>query len=478
MKTKLQTSIALMTAILFAGFSLTYAQTQITTWTELNDVRENLEGDFVLMNDLDENTAGYADFNGTEEGWLPIGTAGDRFMGTFDGGGYTISGLTIDRAVTHLGLFGYAQMATIKDLKVLDADIKTAAGNAAVLIGTAGVTTVENVVVSGNLNATGETTNLGGIIGRQEAGLVLNCASYVDINIEGRMVGGISGTMTAQAEIQQSYYNGNISTDTPSNMNRWIGGITGQFGGRSMITDAYVIGDITGTHIIGGLIGYHWRGGSTITNSYFVGMVEGNPEYAPQDEQEDPILNVGGITGFSNPPQETDDGESKAVNTFWNIEVSEIDISFGGGEYPTEDIGEGKTTAELKDEATFAEWDLEDVWVLDTEINDGYPALQNVLPLSSDKESEVVQSMVLNQNYPNPFNPTTVISFELPVEASVTIDIFNTYGQKIQTLVENQRRHAGVHEVTFDATNLSSGIYIYRLQAGNTVHTNKMTLIK
>jgi hypothetical protein len=83
----------------------------------------------------------------------------------------------------------------------------------------------------------------------------------------------------------------------------------------------------------------------------------------------------------------------------------------------------------------------------------------------------------LNQNYPNPFNPTTIISYNLPEAANVKLTIFNILGQEIKTLV-NEYKEAGTHKVEFNASELDSGLYIYRLQAGSRVQTRKMTLIK
>jgi len=83
----------------------------------------------------------------------------------------------------------------------------------------------------------------------------------------------------------------------------------------------------------------------------------------------------------------------------------------------------------------------------------------------------------LNQNYPNPFNPTTQIDFALPEASDVRLEIFNVIGQRVSILV-NEQRTAGYHNVTFDASSLASGVYFYRIQAGSFVKTQKMMLVK
>jgi len=83
----------------------------------------------------------------------------------------------------------------------------------------------------------------------------------------------------------------------------------------------------------------------------------------------------------------------------------------------------------------------------------------------------------LSQNYPNPFNPTTNIRFTLPEAGNVKLAVYNLLGQKIADLV-NQNMEAGFHNITFDGSNLTSGIYIYRLEAGNNVMIRKMQLVR
>lgn len=86
-------------------------------------------------------------------------------------------------------------------------------------------------------------------------------------------------------------------------------------------------------------------------------------------------------------------------------------------------------------------------------------------------------SYELNQNYPNPFNPSTNITYSIPESGDVTLEVFNIQGQRVATLV-NGRQSAGSHMATFDASNLASGVYTYRLVSGNYVEVRKMLLIK
>lgn len=83
----------------------------------------------------------------------------------------------------------------------------------------------------------------------------------------------------------------------------------------------------------------------------------------------------------------------------------------------------------------------------------------------------------LYQNYPNPFNPSTVIRYALPVAGMVTIDVFNALGEKVSTLLNGQVE-AGFNQVSFDATNLPSGLYFYRIQSGDFTSIKKMLLMK
>lgn len=99
------------------------------------------------------------------------------------------------------------------------------------------------------------------------------------------------------------------------------------------------------------------------------------------------------------------------------------------------------------------------------------------LVTSKDEGDTVPASYKLGQNYPNPFNPTTTISYEIAEAGIVELEVFDMLGRKV-TEVVNQRQASGSYTVDFDANNLSSGLYLYRLRANGKVLTKKMTLIK
>ncbi|MBO6792292.1 MAG: T9SS type A sorting domain-containing protein [Balneolaceae bacterium] len=98
--------------------------------------------------------------------------------------------------------------------------------------------------------------------------------------------------------------------------------------------------------------------------------------------------------------------------------------------------------------------------------------------VSNEMTSSVPRDFTLNQNYPNPFNPSSTIQFGIPEASNVRLEVFNLLGQKVSTLVAGDKMQAGWHSIQFDAGNLASGVYIYRIEAGSFVQTKRMMLIK
>ena len=108
------------------------------------------------------------------------------------------------------------------------------------------------------------------------------------------------------------------------------------------------------------------------------------------------------------------------------------------------------------------------VWTVpENEVVTGIESNTNVIP----------GDYSLSQNYPNPFNPSTQIKFNLPSSSNVKLTIYDITGRKVKELV-NQDLAAGVHTVDFDASNIASGVYFYRIQAGSFVQSKKMILMK
>ena len=91
--------------------------------------------------------------------------------------------------------------------------------------------------------------------------------------------------------------------------------------------------------------------------------------------------------------------------------------------------------------------------------------------------SAVPSTFELSQNYPNPFNPTTTISFSLPLKSFATLKVFDITGREVASLI-NEELSAGKYSQSWNALNVSSGVYFYRLEAGSFVQTKKLVLLK
>jgi hypothetical protein len=102
---------------------------------------------------------------------------------------------------------------------------------------------------------------------------------------------------------------------------------------------------------------------------------------------------------------------------------------------------------------------------------------KSVTAVDKNEAAALPSEYGLAQNYPNPFNPTTSISFDLPHRSKVNITVYDLLGKEVATLV-NEVKSAGQHIVQFDGSNLSSGVYIARMDVGDQVFTRKMTLMK
>ena len=218
------------------------------------------------------------------EGWVPIGSNTTKYTGTFHGNDYTISTLFIDRSATnHIGLFGYAEGGTIRNLSLVNADV-TGSAYTAVLVGQGNRLQLMHIRVTGQVSGLSDG---GGLVGNLAHGssTITACGAEVDVTGRGSrpyvdvrfggLVGGNSGTITA------SYATGAVSND-----NVYVGGLVGIHSGSS-IRASYATGAVRGQTFFGGLVGTAFEG--AITASYATGAVRGTGA----------VSNIGGLVGFN-----------------------------------------------------------------------------------------------------------------------------------------------------------------------------------
>ena len=300
---------------------------RIWNWHDLYAIRDNLGGHYVLMNDLDSASPGYTELASPTanqgRGWQPIGTSDDRFTGSFDGQGYEIRDLFIDRPdESMVGLFGAVdEGGVIQNVGVVNATVTGEWAVGGLLGGNWG--TVSNSYSTGSVSG---DDCVGGLVGG-DAGGVSN--SYSTASVTGLWdVGGLVGCNDPRGTVSNSYSTGSVSGE-------WaVGGLLGgNWGGA--VSNSYSTGSVNGDDYVGGLVGDNQ---GIVSNSYSTGSVSG--EWA-----------VGGLVGYN---------QGTVSNSFWNMETSKMEESDGGT---------GKTTVEMQDIGTFTDTateGLDDPWVIIT----------------------------------------------------------------------------------------------------------------
>ena len=227
---------------------------KLATMTNSGKVTGNAE--FVLANDID--LSAYRE-NG---GWTPIGTKSNSFRGTFDGNGYKIDNLFINRAKSYQGLFGYAGQSVIKNIGVENVDITGASilGTTGGLVGYGVSVYINNSYLIGNVNNTKGAS--GGLIGQGTLGTEIQ-NSFFKGNVTGRnAVGGLAGILSYQAWISNSYATATISSTSKA------GGLIGSANTSISVQNCYSISNIIDASIKGGIIGSAEN--LTVDTSYFV----------------------------------------------------------------------------------------------------------------------------------------------------------------------------------------------------------------
>jgi len=386
----------------------------ISTVDHFNKVHNYLDKHFRLIANLDLSVYG------TAPGWEPIGTSDTPFTGTFDGNGHIISNLFVDRiANSDIGLFGSVGVSgKILNLGLVDIDVRGeydvgglvgenngqitdsyAIGTVTGYMGVGGLVGNNNGAIDaswaeGTVKERVKSYFFGGLVGENaNDGTITNCHANVTVNspksvdagglvgsnngsitgsyavgevkgfsavgglvggnsgyieksystgtVAGKLAGGLVGSNIGS--INQSYAGGNVSGL------EMIGGLVGNNNGS--ISNSYAAGNvsgISGSNYIGGLVGYNFN---SVTNSYSTGAVSGGS-------------NVGGLVGI-------DESYSTVTYSYWDMDTSQQTSSHGGT---------GKSTAEMKQQGTYEEWDFDTIWNINGSDNNGYPFLRWQIP--------------------------------------------------------------------------------------------------
>ena len=322
----------------------------ITTAAQLDAARNGLNKHYKLNSNVDltaylaSGGAGYSKW-GTA-GWLPIGTLSAPFTGSFNGNGFKVTGLWINRSsMSDVGLLGYVKGATIKSLgvEIASAGVK---GGAYVggLIGSIFSGSVTNCYVTGNVSG---NNTVGGLVGEQfsysgDFNAVTNCYATGDVTATGSYVGGLLGRQYgfsgSNCTITNSYATGNVSG------NGQVGGLVGwQFADSSVssITNCYATGRVSGSNIIGGLVGEQTSysgNNSSIVNCYATGNVSGT------------YSNVGGLVGA-----QTGAG-AKTISNSYRYPLATINGVVRAENTPNGIHGGIRTANQLMTQSTYTGW--------------------------------------------------------------------------------------------------------------------------
>ncbi|MDR2152721.1 MAG: hypothetical protein LBO72_07870 [Helicobacteraceae bacterium] len=294
--------------------------TEINNVEGLGKVRDNLDGAYILLNDIALVDDDYANLNGLLGGWEPISGDATHFTGIFNGDNHKISGIFFRNAIRdYIGLFGYIENAQIRNLGVEIAEGKAIIGKNYVgaIAGYASNSNIVNSYAAGDISG---TQYVGGIAGYvvYHSGIADSYSKANVVTDAGKKVGGIVGEITSESSLTNSYAEGNVSGadhiggiagsvttnskiagsystgDVVSTAEGYTGGIAGDLV-DSLITNSYATGNVSGTlgqigvyaRYIGGITGRVSGDNGLITNSYAEGNVSGKSQ-------------VGGIAGYVN----------------------------------------------------------------------------------------------------------------------------------------------------------------------------------
>ena len=305
---------------------------QIATAEHLDAVRDHLDAHFVQNGHID---LGDPDWSGGA-GWVPIGGtgAGERFSGSYDGGGFAIRNLRIDRpSTTHVGLFRYLDGAAVRNVMLENADVRGST-HTGTLAGLANASSIEHLEVEGAVVGGGDC---GGIVGLANGGHVSG-ASFSGAVQGGTNTGGLAGRLSGGVRMRHAASTGTVTG------NATVGGVVGYLD-QSEISDCYsqaAVSAVAGGNA-GGLAGYLYFG--VARRGYSTGAVSASGS------------NAGGLIGaqFS----------SSVSDGHWDVDASGRETSAGGT---------GWTTAAMRSRKTYHNFNFTNLWQINEGV--GYPVFR------------------------------------------------------------------------------------------------------
>lgn len=345
----------------FEGAGTTQDPFRIYTIHDLQSMRYNLSQSFQLMNDIDASeTIGW--FSGF--GFEPIGNDSNRFTGSLDGNGNTISNLFISRSSeSEVGLFGFIQNSNINNLFLY----VNVVGDYLIggLVGRSFTSNISNIKIYSDVfaySSSSGASDAGGLIGDMRGGNLANISVVSNVSASGRDIGGVIGyigsTMNSITRVS-GIVNVTQRHPTEGEIGGLLGGIS-ESGSNTLINNTYIRGTIIGTGNsasypgIGGLVG-----GIRNTNNHII-----HNSYSTALVTQTGTGPIGGLIGNN-----AYIGGTNIHNSFWDNETSEQSTSAGGT---------GLLTINMTNQSTFTDagWDFDNTWEMVLKQNEDYPVLQ------------------------------------------------------------------------------------------------------
>ena len=381
---------------------------EISNWNDLDAIRYDLDGDYILVNNLDENTAGYDEHVGVpDNGWEPIGQFDEDedmvFSGSFDGNGHKIRNLRINRPDTsYVGLFSAVELGSITNLALVDIAV-TGDSRVGGLVGYNWQSEIESSITSGRV--TGDS-RVGGLVGwnslnggivsstasdvtvtsnREAGGLVgLNNSEITwstasgDVTGEGNFTGGLVGA-NISGKIEWSTASGNVTGE------RYTGGLAGWNENEGEIRESVATGAVTGDSRVGGLVGSNQSG--NIESSLATGAVTGDSQVGGlvgggfiDDGKIESSIATGTVTGDSRVGGLVGLLNVVLRDVYWDVTTTSQNDPVGeNDDGRLEGDVSGLSTVEIQGESAEQNMpglDFEDTWQVVADPN-GYPTLQS-----------------------------------------------------------------------------------------------------